>query len=178
MNRRTVLISDDNRSAADALCKFLRREGYDAHAVYDGQSAIDRIQAGGVEIVLTDLKMEPVDGMEVLHAARAMRPPVECIVFTAYGAVDVAVEAMRIGARDFLTKPVTVEQVKARLQPLRNSPQEEEEEDSTPPEFIARSASTQSLLASLKLAASVQSRVLIEGEIGSGRVYAAKVLHH
>ncbi|NCG22393.1 MAG: response regulator [Rhodobacterales bacterium] len=171
-----ILVVDDNRSAADALARVLGKGGDRVTPLYDGRSAIAYIQATPPDVVLTDLKMEPVDGMEVLHAARAMRPPVECIVFTAYGAVDVAVEAMRIGARDFLTKPVTVEQVKARLQPLRNSAQEEE--DSTPPEFIARSTSTQNLLASLKLAASVQSRVLIEGEIGSGRVYAAKVLHH
>ena len=98
MNRRTVLISDDNRSAADAPRKFLRREGYDAHAVYDGQSAIDRVQAGGVEIVLTHLKMEPVDGMAVLRAAKAESDPPIVLVFTGYGTVETAVQAMHLGA--------------------------------------------------------------------------------
>jgi DNA-binding NtrC family response regulator len=98
MTRRTVLISDDNRSAADALCKLLRREGYDAHAVYDGQSAIDRLQNGGVEIVLTELKLAPVDGMAVLRAAKAESDPPIVLVFTGYGTVETAVQAMHLGA--------------------------------------------------------------------------------
>jgi DNA-binding NtrC family response regulator len=172
-----LLIVDDNRSAADALVRVLRKGGDEVHAVYDGQTAIDAIRASSPDLVLTDLKMEPVDGLAVLRAARELRPPVDVIVFTAFGAVDVAVKAMRLGARDFLTKPVTVEQVAQRIEQVR---QERGPEPTMPPPevpFIAESARSKELLDSLRKAAGVPSPVWIEGEIGSGRGHAAWALH-
>jgi two-component system, NtrC family, response regulator HydG len=182
--RLKILVVDDNRSGADALARLLRKTGDEVEAVYDGKTAIGRLQADPPDIVLTDLKMEPVDGMAVLEAARAMRPPVETIVFTAYGAIDVAVRAMHMGARDFLTKPVTVEQVNSRLDQLRaelaDEPTQSEELDIRPAGadgFVARSEASRQLLAKLQRAADVPSPVWIEGELGSGRSYVARTLH-
>lgn len=177
--RLRILVVDDNRSSADALAKLLRRHGDDVEAVYDGETAIERLRTSPApDIVLTDLKMEPVDGMQVLQAARARRPAIETIVFTAYGAVDVAVRAMHMGARDFLTKPVTVEQVSARLDQLRAertpegvAPTDEDRD------FVARAESSKALLGMLERAAGVPSPVWIEGELGSGRMYCARTLH-
>jgi two-component system response regulator HydG len=179
--RLSILVVDDNRSSADALARLLRKGGDEVEAVYDGQSAIDRIRTTPPDIVLTDLKMEPVDGIAVLTAARASRPPIETIVFTAYGAVDVAVRAMHLGARDFLTKPVTVEQVASRLNQLRSErargagAAEEVEPQSS--EFVAFAESSKALLTMLERAAGVPSPVWIEGEIGSGRMYCARTMH-
>jgi two-component system, NtrC family, response regulator HydG len=179
----TVLVVDDNRSSADALARLLRKQGDAVSAVYDGQSAIDRIRTNPPDVVLTDLKMEPVDGMAVLQVARSQRPPIETIVFTAYGAVDVAVQAMHLGARDFLTKPVTVEQVSTRLDQLRSEVENggslAESESVVPDEdeFVALSDSSRQLLLTLERAAGVPSAVLLEGEIGSGRSYCASTLH-
>jgi DNA-binding NtrC family response regulator len=173
-----VLVVDDNVSAANALARVLSKRGDHVIAVYDGSSAIAEIHRAPPDVVLTDLKMEPVDGMAVLTAARGQRPPVEVIVFTAYGGVDVAVEAMRLGARDFLTKPVTVEQVFVRLDQLRP-----DVDESSPTAarskmmFVAQSASARALLATLHQAADLPSPVWIEGEMGSGRGHAALALH-
>lgn len=178
--RLSILVVDDNRSSADALARLLRKQGDEVEAVYDGETAIDRIRTHPPDVVLTDLKMEPVDGMAVLQVARAVRPPVETIVFTAYGAVDVAVRAMHLGARDFLTKPVTVEQVAARLDQLRSEHALPGETTEAPPndqEFVAFADSSRMLLTTLERAAAVPTAVWIEGEIGSGRVYCAKALH-
>jgi len=173
-----ILVVDDNRSSADALCKLLRKQGDSVDAVYDGATAIQRIQASPPDVVLTDLKMEPVDGMAVLHAARSQTPPIETIVFTAYGAVDVAVRAMHIGARDFLTKPVTVDQVSARLRALRpTSPTAPPEEPEQLGEFVARGEESRGLLDTLRRAAGVPSPVWLGGELGSGRTFAARTLH-
>lgn len=174
-NRRLrILVVDDNHTAADALARVLRKGGDDVDAVYDGQSAIAQLERSAPDLVLTDLKMEPVDGIAVLQAARAQRPPVEVIVFTAYGAVDVAVRAMRMGARDFLTKPITVEQVAARLEKLRVGRDVALEDDQP---FVAHAPSSKQLLETLQRAAAVPSPAWIEGEIGSGRVFAAEVMH-
>ncbi len=169
MSSRTVLISDDNRSAADALCKVLRREGYDALAVYDGQSAIDRIRDGGIEIVLTDLKMEPLDGMAVLRAAKAQPDPPIVLVFTGYGTVETAVQAMHLGALDFLTKPVTPTQLLQRLRELdgRGSIITSGDADLWPGRLGRQ----------LALVAGVTSTVLLIGEPGSGRGSAAARIH-
>lgn len=178
--RLRILVVDDNRSSADALARLLKKQGDEVEAVYDGQAAITRIREAPPDVVLTDLKMEPVDGMEVLQAARALRPPVETIVFTAYGAVDVAVKAMHLGARDFLTKPVTVEQVAARLDQLRAeraSPRGDDTEEDADSDFVARADSSKALLATLERAAAVPSPVWIEGEMGSGRAFCGRTIH-
>lgn len=173
-----ILVVDDNRSAADALARVLRKGGDVVETCYDGATAIQRIRDKRPDVVLTDLKMEPVDGMAVLTAAREHRPPVEVVVFTAYGDVEVAVDAMRLGARDFLTKPVTVEQVQARLDAIRQpgAPQPRTKEGSGS-RFIARAASSRQLLDTLKKASAVPSPVWIEGELGAGRAHAALALH-
>lgn len=174
MTALNILIVDDNRSAADALARILSLGGDRVSAAYDGETAIAHLQTHPLDLVLTDLRMEPVDGMEVLRAARAMDPPVEVIVFTAFGAVEVAVEAMQLGARDFLTKPVTAEQIVERLAPLRDGGTVHPTLD---PDFIAFSAAGLQLVEALGRAAGVPSPVWLSGELGSGRGFAARYLH-
>ena len=174
-----VLVVDDNRSSADALARLLSKQGDAVDAVYDGESAIAKIRQAPPDVVLTDLKMEPVDGMAVLREARAQQPPVETIVFTAYGAVDIAVRAMHLGARDFLTKPVTVEQVASRLEQVRavHSTGMPEPQPTLDSGFLAHSPASRQLEETLRSAAGVPSPVWIEGELGSGRAYSAHALH-
>ena len=178
-----VLVVDDNRSAADAMARMLAKGGDSVQAVYDGSTAIEKIRASRPDVVLTDLKMEPVDGMAVLSVAREQRPPVEVIVFTAYGDVEMAVEAMRLGARDFLTKPVPFEQVANRLDQVRSyTPGSAEARAIVSPEahiqFMAKSPAARALLETLRRLAEVPSPVWIEGELGAGRGHAAMALHH
>jgi DNA-binding NtrC family response regulator len=175
-----VLVVDDNKTAADALALMLRRAGDEVHALYDGAAAIEHLLDARPDVILTDLRMEPVDGMEVLRAARAQEPPIEVIVFTAFGEIETAVEAMRLGARDFLTKPVGVAQVSARLAQLR--PSAPESQPVAGPAggrfpFIAESPSSRRLLAALRQVADVPTPVWIEGDVGTGRGHVARLLH-
>jgi two-component system response regulator HydG len=190
-----ILVVDDNKTSADALARALKRRGDDAEAVYDGQSAIERMGVRPPDLILTDLRMEPVDGIQVLRAARDLRPPVEVIVFTAYGAIETAVEAMQLGARDFLTKPVTLEQLVRRIEdlsgpgpaPLSPSTATTQAPDRPSPtyaptteaadEFTAHAEASVELYDTLRRMADVPSPVWIEGEIGSGRGHVALTLH-
>jgi DNA-binding NtrC family response regulator len=189
-----ILVVDDNKTSADALARALKRRGDDAEAVYDGQTAIERMGVRPPDLILTDLRMEPVDGIQVLRAARDLRPPVEVIVFTAYGAIETAVEAMQLGARDFLTKPVTLDQLIRRIEDLGGAPVAPEPSPigpsaapaSTPApprsvvpvdEFTAHSEASAELYQTLRRMADVPSPVWIEGEIGSGRGHVALTLH-
>ena len=166
-----ILVVDDNRSAALAISMLLQREGHTAEAVYDGQTAIARLGSDRFDLVLTDLRMEPIDGLAVVAAARACDPPVEAIVFTAYGSVEAAVEAMRLGALDFLTKPVTADVILRRVRDLRR-------EDDSQGGLIGDAPATRALRQQADKLARVRSTVLITGEIGTGRRHLARWLHH
>lgn len=171
MSRKsTVLVVDDNRSAADALCLVLRRHAYAAEALYDGQAALERLDAGGVDVVLTDLRMEPVDGLELLRHARGLALPPEVLVFTGYGTVEAAVEAMRLGARDFMTKPVSPQTVIERLEQLAGSGPRVRVQDGV-------SSAARALSAHMDAVSQAGAPVLIRGEPGSGRDQVARHLH-
>ncbi|MBK7757737.1 MAG: sigma-54-dependent Fis family transcriptional regulator [Deltaproteobacteria bacterium] len=172
-DQTTVLVVDDNRSAADALGIVLRRNNYVAEVAYDGVSALGRLRAGGVDVVLTDLRMEPMDGIELLRQARALPTPPEVIVFTGFGTVDAAVEAMRLGARDFLTKPVSPSKVLEHLGRLRG--------DAAPTHGLrvdeGKSAKAKEVAAQVEAVRKSRAPVLILGEPGSGRSELARALH-
>lgn len=168
----TVLVVDDKPTTADALAETLEAGGCRAIPVYDGAMAIERLAVQPFDLVLTDLYMDPVDGMEVVKAARALHPPPEVIVFTGEGSVKSAVEAMRLGARDFLTKPVTPEVLWRRLATLRGPAPGTEELP-----IVGESAFTKKLREDLDPMARVRSTVLLCGEPGVGRLHIARWLH-
>jgi two-component system, NtrC family, response regulator AtoC len=172
-----ILVVDDNRSSADALARLLGKRGDEVVARYDGQTAIQHIESTPTDVVLTDLRMAPVDGFTVLRAARAQRPPIDVIVFTAHGGVQTAVKAVRMGAFDFLTKPVTLERLSERLDRLRGSAEQPTLISEADDPFIARAPRTKALLESLRRSAGVPTPVWIDGEVGTGRAFAARTLH-
>ena len=165
-----ILVVDDNRSAAQALAKILNRQGHGAQAYFDGASACERLSEGDVEWVFSDLKMEPMDGLELLRFARGLEQPPQVVLMTGFGSVDIAVTAMQEGARDFLTKPVSPSTVLELLQPP-------EQTEYSQPVLLGEAPATQALRAQVKALAGVDSTVLVIGEPGSGRAALARSLH-
>ena len=101
----TLLVADDDPAVRQSLERTLTREGYTVVLAPDGQAALERLQEGGVDLVLSDLKMPGLTGLELLREAKAVAPDVDVILLTAFGTVEEAVRAMKDGATDFLTKP-------------------------------------------------------------------------
>ena len=165
-----ILVVDDNQTAAVAAAMLLRRDGHEVDVRHDGQSAIDALQQQPFDLVLTDLRMDPIDGLAVVRAARSCSPSVDAIVMTAFGSVDAAVEAMRLGAIDFMTKPVTAEQLTQRVKDFRQSP-------ARGLALVGESASMEQVRTAATRLASVRSTVLITGETGTGRRHLARWLH-
>jgi DNA-binding NtrC family response regulator len=165
-----ILVVDDNRSAAQALAKILNRQGHGAQAYFDGPSACERLSEGDVEWVFSDLKMEPMDGLELLRFARGLEQPPQVVLMTGFGSVDIAVTAMQEGARDFLTKPVSPSTVLALFQPA-------EQPQGIQPVLLGEAPATQALRTQVKALAGVDSTVLVVGEPGSGRAALARGLH-
>ncbi|MCB9777208.1 MAG: sigma-54-dependent Fis family transcriptional regulator [Alphaproteobacteria bacterium] len=166
----SVLVVDDNKTAAEAVAALLRRDGHQVEVRYDGRAGIEAMGALSFDLVLTDLRMEPIDGLAVVRAARSHQPPIDVMVFTAFGSVDVAVEAMRLGALDFLTKPVTADQILNRVAGLRPAANGDFP-------LIGDSDATVGLREQASTMARVRSTVLITGEPGSGRRHLARHLH-
>ncbi len=101
----TLLVADDDPAVRQSLERTLEREGYTVVLAPDGQAAIDRLRGGGIDLVLSDLKMPGLNGLELLREVKTVSPDLDVIMLTAFGTVEEAVRAMKDGAVDFLTKP-------------------------------------------------------------------------
>lgn len=113
-----VLVVDDERDICRALEFLLSREGYKIVTAYSGQDALKKIEAEDFDLVITDLRMEGIDGMQVLEKAQGINPNLMVIIMTAFGSVESAVEAMKKGASDYIVKPFINEDVKMTVRRL------------------------------------------------------------
>jgi len=106
-----ILVVDDDKELADGLVESLSNLGYLAAAAYGGREALTRFEQGAFQLVITDLKMPDMDGMELLEAVKARDKQAVVIVITGYGTIESAVKAIRNGAYDFITKPIKMEEL-------------------------------------------------------------------
>jgi len=127
MSARRVLIVDDEKNIRMTLRMALEPLGLETDAAVNGEEALQKLQANGFELILLDLKMPGMDGMEVLHAVRDLRPDVAVIVITAHGTIDSAVEAMKLGAVDFIQKPFAPDEIRELVGRVLDRPRLESE---------------------------------------------------
>jgi DNA-binding NtrC family response regulator len=113
VTNRKILVVDDNKETCDALTEIFAGEGYQTFSALDGRSALDTVKKKKPELVLLDIKMPKMDGIEVLKRIKKIDKEVVVVMITGYGALDTAKEAMRLGAYDYVTKPLDVDFIKA-----------------------------------------------------------------
>ena len=182
-----ILVADDEPNLRRVLTAILRREGYDVVQAADGAEAID-LMADPVDVVITDLKMPRVDGMEVLRHASANLPHVTVIMITAFGTVDNAVAAVKAGAFDYIEKPFEQEQIRqivnkavAQANLGRKEARPQFSGESTGPRgrfgLVGDSPEMHSIFEVIAKVADTPSTVLITGESGTGKELVAKALH-
>jgi DNA-binding NtrC family response regulator len=106
-----VLVLDDEQIVLDSVSRILEDENYDVAACRSGSEAVEKLKAGGFDILLTDLKMPGMDGLQAMEALTDVDPDLSMIMVTAYSTVDSAVKAMKIGAVDYIRKPFTHDQI-------------------------------------------------------------------
>ncbi len=181
-----VLVVDDEQSLRKVLAATLQREGYEVQVASDGEEAIAALDRDGADVVVTDLVMPRMDGLSLLRKVVARHPDVPVIVVTAHGKVDSAVEAMKAGAFDFVTKPFEHAELKsiiakaARQSDLnaRNVvPEEPAQEGRRYTEIIGRGQRMIELQLIISKVADAPSTVLIQGESGTGKELVATALH-
>lgn len=184
-----VLIADDEQKSVVPLTAILEGEGYAVEAAADGQKALDLLTAAAGDeyaVALVDQNMPKVDGMSLLRELRQRQHPVQVIMITGAGSVDLAVEAMRQGAYDFLEKPINLAKLKALIPKaleraqLQQKNQELETKLETLTRFgemVGQSEPMQSVYQMIERVAPTTASVLILGESGTGKELVAKALH-
>jgi DNA-binding NtrC family response regulator len=186
MSSGKILIADDERHIAEGLQLLLQEEGYEVETATDGQKAWDKLQKGDFGLVLADLKMPKVDGLELFARMRDARIESEIIIITGKGTVTSAVEAMRHGAYDYLTKPLEVERLKALIpkalekyqaRSAIRQLQERLENLSRFGEMIGQSEEMHDVYNIIATVAPSGVSVLISGESGTGKELVARALH-
>ncbi len=186
MSNAAILVVDDDALSLAALTDLLSRAGYEPLGVSSGAKALDAFQAGRFEAIITDLRMPRMSGLELLRQVRARDPEVPVVLVTAYGSVQTAVEAMKEGASDYVTKPFSSQEILSALSRLVDLRRLRHENRALKEEIrsrygysgiIGRSAPMQAVFAMIRTAADSLSTVLIEGESGTGKELVARALH-
>ena len=182
-----ILIVEDDRPQADAIAEALDRVGHSSVVVTEPRRALDLLANDNFALVVTDLVMHEVDGMEILRRAKQADPRVEVIVVTGHGTIETAVQAIRDGASDFITKPLNVAELRDRvakaLEHQRLVRQTEQLSAQIQERFgfegiIGQSAGMRRVVQTLRQIAPTDATVLIEGESGTGKELVAKALHN
>jgi DNA-binding NtrC family response regulator len=180
---QTILIVDDEPNIRSSLGTAFRLEGYRVETAADGPSALRAVDAGGVDLVVLDLQMPGMDGMEVLQELRRRGLRLPVMILTAHGTIEKAVQATRLGAFDFVEKPPRSERIlltaRNALHQARLEAENRELRDEAEGRFdmVGSSPPMQRLFEQIRRVAPTQGRVLITGENGTGKELIARALH-
>ena len=186
MNAATIVVADDETLQRKTLAGFLAKAGHRVIEAASGEEAVRAVEGGPVDLVLTDLRMPGLSGMDVVRGVKAIQPEVAVVVLTAFGTVRGAVEAMKAGAADYLTKPVDLDEldlVVARVLETRDLVRENRElrrrlEESTAGfRLLGRSAALREVLSLGSRVAATDATILIRGESGTGKELLARSIH-
>ncbi len=181
-----ILLVDDEPSILSVLCTVLKAERHDVTPAAGGQEAKDFVLTGDFDLMISDIRMSPINGMELLRLAHEHRPAMSVIMLTAYGSVETAIEALKLGAFDYLTKPFKVDELLITVQRAiaYNSALSEnrdlKEQLETRYHFeniIAESQAMKNVCEMIKRVAPTDTTVLIYGDSGTGKELVAKAIH-
>lgn len=187
MTERKLLIVDDEKVALKNLEHVMKKEGYAVTATQSGSNALAYLERQRFDVVLTDLRMEKVDGMQVLKRCRETCPDTEVVMITGYATLDSAVEAMKLGAFYYIAKPFRLEEVrkvtaeameKVRLKRENRSLRAQVENQEGRVDILTQDGHMQHLLEMAEQVAPTDCNILITGESGTGKELFARHLHH
>lgn len=180
-----LLVVDDEKNTRDALRRVLE-DSFEVYVTTDVKGVKQLMEGTPMDAILTDLRLGQESGMQVLEMSRRADPPIPCVVMTAYGSVETAVEAMRKGAYDYVTKPLDLERVEILLRRAVRSVRVEQENVRLKAQLgqsfglekiIGRCPAMHEVLERIKQVADSRASVLIEGESGTGKELVARAIH-
>ena len=181
-----ILIVEDDRNALEGLAHILRDEGYTVQAVGDGETALEEIGQEEYDVLLTDLKLPGIDGLELYREAKGISPDIATIVVTAFGTVKTAVDAMKEGVFDYVTKPIEVDELLIIIKNALNRQEllrenimlrDQVQKAYSFENIIGNSGVMQDVFKKVTKVSGSNSTVLIRGESGTGKELIAKAIH-
>jgi two-component system response regulator PilR (NtrC family) len=181
-----ILVVDDERSMRDLLNIMLRQAGYDVTLAEGGERAIEALRSDPFDLVITDLRMRKIDGLAVLRAAKELSPQTVVLVVTAYASTETAVDAMKLGAYDYITKPFKLDEIRLiiekalerkRLQDENVALKRQLTKDRGFENFVGRSRKMLEVFETIRKTADGTSTVMITGESGTGKELVALAIH-
>ena len=177
-----VLVVDDEPKLGRYVAQMLGLDGHDVVRAAGGREALALLGEHAFDVVVTDLRMPEVDGLAVLRAARNRPGPPEVVLMTAHATAESAVEAMKAGAADYVTKPFSMDELRLRVQRLAAQRAAESQRAGLiarlTPELIAESAAMKEALAAARQVAPTDATVLLLGESGTGKSQLARFIHY
>ncbi|MCZ7602031.1 MAG: sigma-54 dependent transcriptional regulator [Melioribacteraceae bacterium] len=182
-----ILVVDDERSIRDSLNMILTDEGYEVKSAADGEEALKFISEENFDIIISDIKMPNIDGIELLNKASKISPSTFFVIMTAYASVNTAVEALRHGAFDYLIKPVEFDDLLIRIKRLldyrklsleNKMLRQRTVEEGNFNNIIGKSEPMNKVFSLIKQVAPTNSNVLISGKSGTGKELVAKAIHY
>ena len=181
-----ILVVDDDRAHRTMLCTLLDGWGFSVEEADDGARAIERVQEKSYDLVLMDVRMVELSGLEALPEIKKFNPAIPIIIMTAYSSVDTAVEALKKGAYDYLGKPLDFDELKLAIERAMDHSRLKEENRALKErlgsgfntgDIIGRSRAMLELLETVSLVAPTEATVLITGESGTGKELIASAIH-
>jgi len=185
-SRPGILIVDDDQGHRETLRILIRGWGYEVETADDGSTAMEAVRLRAYDAVLMDVRMARVGGMEALTAIREYNPAIPVLIMTAYSSVDTAVEALKSGAYDYLTKPLDFDELRLTLERALDHTRLKEENralrERLPSDFdlaniIGKSDAMRELMEMLAMVAPSETTVLVSGESGTGKELVARAIH-
>jgi two-component system, NtrC family, response regulator PilR len=186
MSDTRVLVVDDERSMRELLAIMLRQAGHDVTLAEGGEQAVEILKSEGFDLVITDLRMRKVDGLGVLRAAKEHSPSAVVLVVTAFASTETAVEAMKLGAYDYVTKPFKLDEIKLtianalerkRLQDENKALRTQLRRERGFESFVGKSRQMNELREVIRKTADGLSTVMVTGESGTGKELVAQAIH-
>ena len=186
MAKARVLVVDDEKSMRDLLSITLEKEGYDVVTAAGGEAAIEALRRDATDAVITDLRMPKVDGLQVLRAAKEISPDMAVIVITAVASTETAVEAMKLGAYDYITKPFKLDEVslivrnaleRKRLRDENLYLRKQLETQHRFENIIGKSGRILEVFDTIRKISDSPSTAMITGESGTGKELVARAIH-
>lgn len=181
-----ILVVDNEKAQREQLAGFLKKQGFSATTAGSGREAIDICLDKSFEVALVDLKMPEMDGIELLEKLKQIDPEVQVIMMTAYGSVETAVDAMRLGAYHYVSKPVNLKEVELLINKALDNHhllmenkylKDELEQKYGDLRIIGKSRAIREVLSTVSRVATTRSTVLIRGESGTGKELVARAIH-
>jgi two-component system response regulator AtoC len=185
-SRTTILVVDDDADMREWVKEDLETEGFRVETESGGRSGVERVRRGGIDLVVSDVKMPDLDGLDLLREIREISPAPVVIIVTGFGSIDTAIRAVKLGAQDYITKPFNIDQLLISIdkaladRELRSEVARLRDEVSRRDRLeniIGRSAAMQEIFGLIRRVSASHANILVTGESGTGKELVARAIH-